>query len=147
MHCSIRSKVTLWINRRVRADLSYVHADPSFVCMDLSASAWMRAGSARTWGSPAWTLVVSTRTRENKNNNYFLFLFIFIFPSGRTRELGLSRGRFRTDGWTIGRWSRRRPWLGCTVASILKLPGGKTAASARMGSVQAMDAKGLYKWS
>jgi hypothetical protein len=76
----------------------------------------------------------------------------------------LSRGRFqtdgRTDGRTIGRWPRGRPWLGRTVASFLKLPGGKTAASAQTRAcvradacprtrgrerVQAMDAKGLYK--
>jgi hypothetical protein len=45
-----------------------------------------------------------------------------------------------TDEWTVRRWPRGRPWLGRTVASFLKLPGGKTLASARMrtGSVQAM---------
>jgi hypothetical protein len=55
----------------------------------------------------------------------------------------------RTDGRTIGRWPWGHPKLGRTVASFLKLPGGKTPASARTrtGNVQAMDAKGIYKGS
>jgi hypothetical protein len=59
-----------------------------------------------------------------------------------------------SDGRTIGRWPRGRLWLIRTVASFLKLPGikmprpcGRALASARTGSVQAMDAKGLYKGS
>jgi hypothetical protein len=34
----------------------------------------------------------------------------------------------------IGRWPLGRPWLGRTVASIMKLPGGKTLAPARTRS-------------
>jgi hypothetical protein len=37
----------------------------------------------------------------------------------------------RTDGRTIGWWPRGCPWLGCTVASFLKLPGVKQGAYAR----------------
>jgi hypothetical protein len=46
----------------------------------------------------------------------------------------LSRVVKRTfsDGRTIGRSPRGRPWLGHTVASFLKLPGVKQGASARM---------------
>jgi hypothetical protein len=43
----------------------------------------------------------------------------------------LSRGRFRTDGQTIERWPRGRPWLGRTIASFVKLSGVKQGASAR----------------
>jgi hypothetical protein len=51
-----------------------------------------------------------------------------------TRTFSDERTDGRTDGRTIGRWPRGRPWLGRTVASFLKLPGGKTAVSARMHS-------------
>jgi hypothetical protein len=41
---------------------------------------------------------------------------------------GLSRGRLRTDGRTdgrmIGRWLLGHPGLGCTIASVIKLPWG-----------------------
>ena len=63
------------------------------------------------------------------------------------------------DGWTVGRWPLGRPCLGRTVASVMKLHGGKTLAfvrtcpciradaivSVRMGSVHPMDAKGFWK--
>jgi hypothetical protein len=41
---------------------------------------------------------------------------------------GLWRGRWRTDERMVGRWLLSRPWLGRTVASVMKLPRGKTLA-------------------
>jgi hypothetical protein len=66
----------------------------------------------------------------------------------RTLETGLSRGRFRTDGRTDDRTMAAGAsvtWTHCSV--LFEVTWGKTAASARMGSVQAIDAKGLYKGS
>jgi hypothetical protein len=73
-----------------------------------------------------------------------------IEPMGLVRYFmpGLSCGRFRTDGRTDGRTMAAGAsvtWTHCSV--LFEVTWGKTAASARTGSVQAMDAKGLYKGS
>jgi hypothetical protein len=53
----------------------------------------------------------------------------------------------RTDERTVGRWLQGRPWLGRTVASVLKLPGIKHYRPRGRECVCAMDAKGLHKGS
>jgi hypothetical protein len=75
-----------------------------------------------------------TRPSSCLMDSCFLDIVNALDPPGHCR-LGLSRGRFRTDGRTdgrtIGRWPRGRPWFRRTVASFLKLPGVKQGASAR----------------
>jgi hypothetical protein len=51
----------------------------------------------------------------------------------------------RTDGWADGRWLRGRTWLGCTLASFLKLPGIKQGPSARTRPCVRADAL-LRSW-
>jgi hypothetical protein len=50
----------------------------------------------------------------------------------------------RTDGWTMAAGASVT-WMHCSV--LFEVTWGKTRASARTGSIQAMDAKGLHKGS
>jgi hypothetical protein len=67
---------------------------------------------------------------------------------GFARKAWLSRGHFQTDGRTDDPTMAAGAsvtWTHCSV--LFEVTWGKTTASARTGSIQAMDAKGLYKGS